>query len=497
MIKPRQTSLGIARRLNGEREGAGPGGDLGLEGLDLLNLARGDLGLKVLLLVGLLGELALDFLGELDAAVNVVGDLGEVLLTKTTAGHGGSANADTHGGKSALVARGGVLVAGNVDVLEDELDTGTVQGGVLDGLEVEEDHVVVGAVGNEAVSLLLEAVLELLGVLDDLLLVGDEVGALGLLEGNGERGDGVVVGTTLVAREDGEVDGALKVVESLDLLALLDLGLADALAEEDHGATGTAEGLVGGGGDNVGELEGRLVDAGGDQTGNVSHVDHEVAANSVGDLAHAGVVNLAAVGRGTGNKDLGAVHEGVLLELVVVDDASLEVDAVREGLEVGGDSRDLLGGSLVAVGQVATVGQVETHDALVRPHDGLVDLEVGRRARKALHVDAPLLGVELEGLKGAALASELDAVDVLVAAVVAGTGVSLAVLVAHGATQGVEDGARGDVLRGNEEDGLALALDLVLHDVGNLGVGLDERLLHEVLVGLGERVGRHGCGMYV
>ena len=304
----------------------------------------------------------------------------------------------------------------------------------------------------------------------------------------------MVVGTALVAGEDGEVDGTLKIVESLDLLALLHLGLADTLAEEDHGTAGTTERLVGGGGDHVGVLEGRLVDAGGDQTGDVSHVDHEVAANKVGDLAHAGVVDLAAVGRGTGNEDLGAVHEGVLLELVVVDDASLEVDAVGEGLEVGGDGGDLLGRGLVAVGQVTAVGEVEAHDALVRPHDSLVDLEVGGRARERLDVDAPLLGVELEGLESTTLAGELNAVNVLVAAVVAGAGVSLAVLVAHGASKGVEDGARGDVLGGDEQDALALALDLVLHDVGDLSVGLDERLLHEVLVGLGEGVGRHGGG---
>ena len=146
------------------------------------------------------------------------------------------------------------------------------------------------------------------------------------------------------------------------------------------------------------------------------------------------------------------------------------------------------------MGQVTTVGQIKTHQTVVRAHDGLVDLKVGGRPGQALDVDTPLLRVEAEGLESTTLAGELNAVDVLVATVVAGAGVSLAVLVAHGASQSVEDGAGGDVLGGNEEDGLALALDLVLHDVGDLGVGLDERLLHEVLVGLGQRVGRHGCG---
>lgn len=460
--------------LHGQGEGASPGGDLLLEAVDLINGAGSDLGLEVLELVGLLGQLTLDLLAELDADVDVVGNLGEVLLAETTRGHGGGTNTDTHGGEGRLVTRGGVLVAGNVDLLEDGLDTGTVQS---EGLQVEQNHVVVGTTGDEGVAELLEGDLERLSVLDDLLLVLLELVGLSLLEGNSQSGDGVVVGTTLVTREDGEVDGTLKVVE--DLLAGLSVGLADALAEEDHGTTGATERLVGGGGNDIGVGEGRGVDTGGDETRDVGHVHHQVAANLVGDLTHALVVDLAAVGRGTGDEDLRAVHESVLLELVVVDQAGLNVDTVREGLEVGRDGRDpsgwismlkfthewridlLLLGSLVAVGQVTTVRKVKTHQPVVRPHDGLVDLEIGRAAGQALDVDAPLLRVETEGLESAPLAGELNLVDVLVATVVAGTRVALRVLVGHGRAKGIEDGAGGNILGGDEEDGLALALDLL------------------------------------
>lgn len=111
--------------------------------------------------------------------------------------------------------------------------------------------------------------------------------------------------------------------------------------------------------------------------------------------------------------------------------------------------------------EMATVGEVETHQATVGGHEGLVDLEVGGAAAKGLDVDAPLLRVDVEGLEGTALAEELDLVDVLVAAVVAGAGETLGVLVGHGRAEGIEDGAGGDVLRGDEDDGLALALDLI------------------------------------
>lgn len=112
--------------------------------------------------------------------------------------------------------------------------------------------------------------------------------------------------------------------------------------------------------------------------------------------------------------------------------------------------------------QMATVGEVKTHETAVRGHDGLVDLEVGGGSREALDVDTPLLGVEVEGLEGTALAEQLDLVNVLVATIVTSTGVTLGVLVGHGGAKSVEDGAGGDVLGGDENDGLALALDLIL-----------------------------------
>lgn len=113
------------------------------------------------------------------------------------------------------------------------------------------------------------------------------------------------------------------------------------------------------------------------------------------------------------------------------------------------------------MGQVTTVREIETHQTSVRRHEGLVDLQVGRASTQGLDVDTPLGGVEAEGLKGALLAEELDPVNVLVAAVVAGAGLALGVLVGHGRAEGVEDGAGRDILRGDEDDGLPLALDLL------------------------------------
>lgn len=109
-------------------------------------------------------------------------------------------------------------------------------------------------------------------------------------------------------------------------------------------------------------------------------------------------------------------------------------------------------GGLVTVAQVATVGQIQAHQPVVRPHDGLVGLQVGRATAQALYVDSPLLRVQTEGLEGTLLAKKLDGVNVLVSTIVPGTWVTFGVLVGHGRTESIEDGAGCDVLGGNEED---------------------------------------------
>ena len=152
-------------------------------------------------------------------------------------------------GEGRFVARDRVLVASNVDLLQNSLKTGTVQSLVT---EVKQNHVTVSAVSNELVAQFLELKLSRLGVLDNQFLVLLKLRGGGLLQGNSKSSDGVVVGTTLVTREDREVDRTLKVIQ--DFLAIL-VSAAHTLAEEDHGTTGTTERLVGSGGDDIRVLE--------------------------------------------------------------------------------------------------------------------------------------------------------------------------------------------------------------------------------------------------
>lgn len=123
------------------------------------------------------------------------------------------------------------------------------------------------------------------------------------------------------------------------------------------------------------------------------------------------------------------------------------------------DWHSLLGGGLVAVAQMATVGEIKTHQTVVRAHESLVNLQVGRAAAEALDIDTPLLGVEVESLESTSLAGKLKGIDVLVATIVTSTRVALGVLVGHGRAQSIENSTRGDVLGGNQDNGFTLALD--------------------------------------
>ena len=131
---------------------------------------------------------------------------------------------------------------------------------------------------------------------------------------------------------------------------------------------------------------------------------------------------------------------------------------------------------------MATVGEIQAHQSPVGRHESLVDLQVGGTATQGLNIYTPLLRVQMEGLKGTLLAKQFDLIDVLVTTVVPSTGQAFGVLVGHGRTEGIEDSTRGDILRGNEDDGFPLTLDLLLHDLGDLGVGVDKRPLEELVV---------------
>jgi hypothetical protein len=74
------------------------------------------------------------------------------------------------------------------------------------------------------------------------------------------------------------------------------------------------------------------VHAGGDQAGDVGHVDEQVGADLVGDGAEARPVDDLRIGGEAGDDHLRLVLDGEALDFVVIDQALL-VDAVLDGVE--------------------------------------------------------------------------------------------------------------------------------------------------------------------
>ena len=80
-----------------------------------------------------------------------------------------------------------------------------------------------------------------------------------------------------------------------------------------------AERFVRGGGDEVGDRHGVVVQPGGDQARVVGHVDHQLGADLAGDLGELVVRNLARIGAGAGDDQLRLVLAGQPGDLVEVD----------------------------------------------------------------------------------------------------------------------------------------------------------------------------------
>lgn len=91
--------------------------------------------------------------------------------------------------------------------------------------------------------------------------------------------------------------------------------------------------------------------------------------------------------------------------------------------------------------QMTTVRKIKTHQTLMRLHESLVDLQIGRAARETLHIDPPFIGIEIESFEGTSLAGQFHGVNVLVATVVTSARVTLGILVGHGRTERIVDGA--------------------------------------------------------
>ena len=77
----------------------------------------------------------------------------------------------------------------------------------------------------------------------------------------------------------------------------------------------------------------------------------------------------------------------------------------------------------------------------------------------------------MKSLESTLLAEQLDLINVLVAAIIPGTGITLGVLVGQDGAQGIQNGTGGEVFGSNEDERGALAGLLLFDQVAQLRIG--------------------------
>ena len=224
-------------------------------------------------------------------------------------GEGGGAEADAGGLEGWVgVVGDGVFVDGDAGLAEGVFGFRAEHAFFKD---IDEHEMGVGATGDDAEAFVCDGGGEGAGVGNDLVGVDAEFGLKGLAEGDGFGGDDVHEWTALLAGKDAAVDAGCEL-----------------LGGEDEAGARAAEGFVRGGGGDVSVWDGRRVSPTGNQTGEVGHIDHKIGADLIGDLAHAGEVEVAGVGAAAADDDLWLFAGGDVFDLVVVEGLGILPDLV-------------------------------------------------------------------------------------------------------------------------------------------------------------------------
>ncbi len=222
--------------------------------------------------------------------------------------------------------------------------SGTLAGGVL-GAEIDQHQMIVRAARDDIEPILHQRRRQRAGIGDDLPRIGLELGLQCFLERHGLGRDDVHQRAALQAGEHGRVD----------LLGhLLVIG-------EDHAAARTAQRFVRGRRRDVGMRHWRGMNAAGDEAGDVGHVDHEIGADFVGDLAEPLPVPDARIGGAAREDQLGLVLARLGGDLVHIEQMIFAAHAVAHDLEPFAGHVDRR-----AVREVAARIEVEAHEGIAR-----------------------------------------------------------------------------------------------------------------------------------
>ena len=122
--------------------------------------------------------------------------------------------------------------------------------------------------------------------------------------------------------------------------------------------------------------------------------------------------------------------------------------------------------------QVASVGQIQAHEATMWTQQGRVNREIGRAARQRLHIHAPFFLVQSIGLQGALLCQYLNLINDLVATIVSDARIAFRVLVGQTGAQCFQHSATCEVLRRDQLQASPLSLFLFANKFEHLRIEL-------------------------
>ena len=235
---------------------------------------------------------------------------------------------------------------------------------------------------------------------------------------------------------------------------------------EDRAAARPAQGLVRGRRDDVGMREWARMHAAGHKAGEMRHVDHQVGADIVGDLAEAAEIDDARIGGAAGDDHFRPMLFGEPLDFVHVDQVIVPPHAIRRRLEPAPGQVDRR-----AMRQMTAGGKIEPHEGVARLHERHEHFGIGRRAGMRLHVGEAAAEQFRDPLNG----EPLDNVDELAAAVIALARQAFGIFVGQHRALRLKHRATDDIFRRDQLDLVALAPEFLADGIGNLRIAFAER----------------------
>ena len=202
-----------------------------------------------------------------------------------------------------------------------------------------------------------------------------------------------------------------------------------------------------------------------DQPGEMGDVDDEIGAHRVADRSKPLEIPMAGVGGAAGDDQLRPVLARERLDLI-------HVDAVRFPIDAVGDDLEPLAGNIDrrAMRQVSPGGEIQAHEHVAGLHQRQKHALIGLRAGIGLHVREPAG----EQPAGAIDRQFLRDIDELTAAVIAAARIAFGIFVGQHRALRLQNGARDDVLRGDQLDFIALATELQFDRARDFRIGVGE-----------------------